>query len=179
MPATQPAQPPVSTPASAPPPIQGNIALQPNAPGLARPNAGPATPVLLFKPSASEVARNAAVTVELQIDNVSELFSAPMRLKYDNKVLKLVEVQRGAFLGGDGQQITFSDSKVEETGTAIINMNRVPGAGGISGSGTLLTLKFVAIGPGVSPVRFEEVTLRDARLETIAVTPPAVAVTVK
>ncbi len=177
------AAPPRTAPALAPTPvpmaIQGGLGATPDAPGLARPSTGPATPVLMFKPSATEVEKNATVTLEVQIDNVTELFSAPMRLKYDNKVLKLVEVQKGAFLGGDGQQITFSDSKVDESGVAIVNMNRVPGAGGISGSGTLLTLKFQAVGAGVSPVRFEEVTLRDARLETIAVTPPAVAVTVK
>lgn len=171
--------PPLMTPAAAPPPVQGDIAARPEMPGLARAGTGPATPALIFKPSATEVARNAQVTVDLQIDNAAELFSAPMRIKYDNKVLKLVEVQRGPFLASDGQQITFSDSKAEDIGTAIINMNRVAGAGGISGSGVLLTLKFQAIGPGVSPVRFEEVTLRDARLETIPVTPPAVAVTVK
>ncbi len=174
-----PAAPPAATPAPAPPPVQGDIAGRPEAPGLARAGTGAATPALIFRPSASEVERDGVVTVDLQIDNVAELFSAPMRIKYDNKVLKLVEVQRGPFLGSDGQQITFSDSKAEDIGTAIINMNRVAGAGGISGSGVLLTLKFQAIGPGVSPVRFEEVTLRDARLETIAVTPPAVAVTVK
>lgn len=174
-----PPPPPATTPASAPPPVQGDIAARPEAPGLARAGTGPATPALIFKPSATEVARNGTVTVDLQIDNVADLFSAPMRIKYDNKVLKLVEVQRGPFLAGDGQQVTFSDSKAEDIGAAIINMNRVAGAGGISGSGVLLTLKFQAIGQGVSPVRFEEVTLRDAKLETIAVTPPAVAVTVK
>lgn len=173
------APPPVTTPASAPPPVQGDIAARPEAPGLARAGTGQATPALIFKPSATEVPRNGTVTVDLQIDNAADLFSAPMRIKYDNKVLKLLEVQRGPFLGSDGQQVTFSDSKAEDAGSAIINMNRVAGAGGISGSGLLLTLKFQAIGPGVSPVRFEEVTLRDARLETIAVTPPAVAVTVK
>ncbi|MBI4890220.1 MAG: hypothetical protein HY821_06310 [Acidobacteria bacterium] len=182
LPAAKPAS-PGTTPALAPTPVpmavQGGLTASPDAPGLARPSMGAATPVLLFKPSATEVAKNATVTVDLQIDNVTELFSAPMRLKYDSKVLKLTEVVKGSFLGGDGQQVTFSESKVDESGMAIVNMNRVPGAGGISGSGTLLTLKFQAVGPGVSPVRFEEVTLRDARLETIAVTPPAVAVTVK
>jgi len=175
----QPAKPAPAPPEQAPPPIAPNLTKTPDIPGLARPSSAPGGPVLALRPTASEVAQNSTVTVNLQVDNVTDLYSAPMRVKYDNKVLKLVEVQRGAFLGGDGQQVTFTESKSEDTGTAIINMNRVPGAGGISGSGTLVTLKFQAIGKGASAISFEELTLRDARLDTIAVTPPSTAVTVK
>ncbi|MBI5085623.1 MAG: hypothetical protein HZB13_13610 [Acidobacteria bacterium] len=162
-----------------PPPVQGNLAQSPDVPGIGRPTAGAGTPVVALRASATEVPQNATVTVSVNVDNVAELFSSPMRLKYDNKVLKLVEISKGAFLGGDGQQITFSESRVDEAGTAIINMNRVPGAGGISGSGTLVTLKFQAVGKGVSAVSFEDLTLRDARLQPIAVTPPSTAITVK
>ena len=165
--------------AAAPPPVQGNLELNQAVPGLGRPSAGPGTPVLALRASAAEVTANATVSVIVQIDNVTELFSAPMRIKYDNKVLKLIEITRGDFMGGDGQQVTFSETKAEAAGTAIINMNRVPGAGGISGSGNLVTLKFQAIGKGVSAISFEEVTLRDARLQSIAVTPPSTAISVK
>jgi general secretion pathway protein D len=164
---------------AAPPPIQGNLELNQAVPGLARPSAGPGTPVLALKASAAEMAMDGTVTVNVQIDNVTELFSAPMRIKYDNKVLKLVEINRGDFLSGDGQQVTFSQTKAEQAGAAIIGMNRVPGAGGISGSGNLVTLKFQAIGKGVSAISFEDLTLRDARLQTITVTPPSTAITVK
>ncbi len=175
---TVPAQ-PSPAPESTPPPVNPDLAKSPDTPGLARPSSASTGLAMSFRPSATEIPQNGTVTVNLQIDNVNDLFSAPMRIKYDNKVLKLVEVQRGAFLGNDGQQVTFSESKAEESGFAIVNMNRVPGAGGISGSGTLLTLKFQAIGKGASPITFEELTLRDARLESIAVTAPSTTVTVK
>jgi hypothetical protein len=102
-----------------------------------------------------------------------------MRINYANKVLKLVEISRGDFLGGDGQQVTFSETKAEEAGAAIISLNRVPGAGGISGSGNLVTLKFQAIAKGVSAISFQDLSLRDARLQSIAVTPPSTAIQVK
>lgn len=162
-----------------PPPVQGNLELNQAVPGLGRPAAGPGTPVLALRASSAEVVTNAIVQVNVQIDNVTELFSAPMRIKYDNKVLKLMEISRGDFLGGDGQQVTFSETKAEQTGAAIIGMNRVPGAGGISGSGNLVTLKFQAIGKGVSAISFEELTLRDARLQSITVTPPSTTISVK
>lgn len=170
---------PPSPLSATPPPIQGNLELNQAVPGLGRPAAGPGTPVLALRASAAEVVTNAMVQVNVQIDNVTELFSAPMRIKYDNKVLKLMEISRGDFLGGDGQQVTFSETKAEQTGSAIIGMNRVPGAGGISGSGNLVTLKFQAIGKGVSAISFEELTLRDARLQSITVTPPSTTISVK
>jgi len=170
---------PPSPLSATPPPVQGNLELSQAVPGLGRPAAGPGTPVLALRASSAEVVTNAIVQVNVQIDNVTELFSAPMRIKYDNKVLKLMEISRGDFLGGDGQQVTFSETKAEQTGAAIIGMNRVPGAGGISGSGNLVTLKFQAIGKGVSAISFEELTLRDARLQSITVTPPSTTISVK
>ena len=62
---------------------------------------------------------------------------------------------------------------------AIIGMNRLPGSGGISGSGTLATLVFQTLAAGSTEIKLEEVTLRDALLQTIQVPPPSVAVTVK
>ncbi|MEM4405400.1 MAG: cohesin domain-containing protein [Nitrososphaerota archaeon] len=112
------------------------------------------------------------------VNNVSELFGAPMRLRYDQQTLRLLDVQRGPFLSGDGQQVVFSDSRDEAGGLVIINMNRVPGAGGISGSGVLLELRFQAIARGSAAIRVEEISLRDARLEPIAAAPPSLAIQV-
>lgn len=171
---------PTTPPQIAPvPAIQSNPGTTPDNPGLGRPTAGPGTPALMLRPSATQVAPAESFSVTLQVDNVTDLFTAPMRVKYDNKVLKLTEVTKGDFMGGDGQQVTFSESKVDAQGMAIVNMNRLPGAGGISGSGTLLTLKFTAVAPGTSQISLTDLTMRDARLQSISVTPPATSVVVK
>ncbi|MEZ5362055.1 MAG: hypothetical protein R2748_06840 [Bryobacterales bacterium] len=34
------------------------------------------------------------------VDNAQQLFSAPMRIRYDQRVLSLVDVARGDFLPG-------------------------------------------------------------------------------
>lgn len=161
------------------PAVQSNPGISPDNPGLGRPTAGPGTPTLLLRPSASQVSPAEAFTVTLQVDNVTDLFTAPMRVTYDNKVLKLVEVTKGDFMGGDGQQVTFSESKVDAQGMAIVNMNRLPGAGGISGSGTLVNLKFTAVAAGTSQITLADLTMRDARLQSIPVTAPVTSITVK
>jgi general secretion pathway protein D len=136
-------------------------------------------PKLAFQASATEVDLNQSVTVNLVIENIQDLFAAPMRIVFDSKVLRLTEVSRGPFLSSDGAQVTFSETKIADPGGVIVSMNRLPGSGGISGQGTLLTLKFQAAGRGVAMLSFEELVLRDGKLNTLSVQPPSMAIRVK
>jgi len=181
-PETAPAKPaeaaaPGQTAPGAPPAPEAAPAKPAQAPAAEEPAAAQG-PRLSWQPSAKEAALNSTVTVRLQVDNVSELFSAPLRIRYEPKVLRLLDVQRGPFLAGDGAQVNFSDSRDEASGLVIVNMNRVPGAGGISGAGILLELKFQAVGRGDGAIRLEDVTLRDAKLEPIPAAPQAVTIRV-
>ena len=171
-----PGQPDPAQPAPAQPP-----ALDPAASPAAPPPGPPPAlgPAVTLRPTALRLQKDGTVSVVVVAENVSELFSAPMRINYNPKVLRLVEVNRGEFLGSDGQQVVFSETKALDEGKAIVNLNRVPGAGGISGSGTLVTLKFQAVAAGESSIGFEELTLRDAKLQPIPVKPAATIVTVQ
>lgn len=122
---------------------------------------------------------NTSLTVRVNVENVKELFAAPMKLTFDNKVLRLIDIRRGPFMSGDGAQVTFDQTKVDSPGMAIVGLNRIAGSGGVSGSGTLVTLVFQAVGAGTTDVKFEELTLRDAKLQSITVTPPVARITVK
>jgi general secretion pathway protein D len=122
---------------------------------------------------------NQTVTVNLVIENVQELFAAPMRIAFDSKILRLTEASRGAFLSSEGAQVTFSETKIADVGGVIVSMNRLPGSGGISGQGTLLTLKFQAVGRGVAMLSFEELILRDGKLNSLNIQPPSMAIRVK
>ncbi len=176
-----PVKPQTAPPAAAPAtqPAKETPAVPPAVPPAAPPAEEPAAaqgPRLLLQPSAREAQLNSTFTVRLQVENVSELFSTPLRIRYDQQVLRLLDVQRGPFLSGDGAQVTFSDSRDEAAGLVIVNMNRVPGSGGITGSGVLLNLKFQAVARGDATIKLEDATLRDARLEAITTASPSVAI---
>ena len=167
-PGVAPPAPPEAAPAETPAPGAGGSA-------LASPPAPPAKVVI--RPSSTEPMLNALVTVNINVENAKELFAAPMKLSFDPKVLRLIEVRRGPFLAGDGAQVTFEPTKLDDG--AIIALNRVAGSGGMTGTGTLVTLLFQAIGRGTSPVAFSELTLRDARLQNIEAEAPPASITVK
>lgn len=162
--------------ANTPPPPPGN-----NDTANANPQPGqPAGETkLTLTPSTSEAQLNGLVTVNVMIQDAKDLFSAPMKLSYDNKVLELLQVRNGGFMARDGQQVIFEPAINGAQGSAIISLNRVPGAGGVSGSGTLVAFLFKAIGKGDSPVNFTEVTLRDAKLQQVQVSPAPVTIRVQ
>lgn len=162
-----------ATPDVTPPPNPEQVP----APAAAPPP--PDAPQVRLSPSAATVRMGETVTVLVTTDKVSDLFSAPMRIRYDPNVLKLEDVQGGDFFKRDGQTAVFQQTKVEDAGLVIIQNNRVPGAGGVSGSGALVQLKFKALTVGNSPIFFEELSLRDAQLRPIDVERPKITVTVQ
>ncbi|MBA3972803.1 MAG: hypothetical protein C0504_01140 [Candidatus Solibacter sp.] len=160
-------------------PVPAIAGLPSGIPGLARPGAGEAGPRVVMTASTTQPAANSLVTVNVNVETVEDLFAAPMRIGYNGKVLKLMDVRRGAFLAQDGAQVTFEKTVTEDPGGAIVSLNRVAGSGGVSGSGTLVTLLFQAIAPGATEVTFNELTLRDAKLQTIAAPPKPITINVK
>ncbi len=142
-------------------------------------SAAPGGPVVSLVPSAGQVAAGSTFTVQMNVANVRDLAAAPMRLKYDPAVLKLVDVQQGGFLGKDNTEVIFSTVPSRQGGETMIQLQRLPGSGGVAGSGTLLTMKFEALAAGTSPIAVAEFTLRDSKLIQIHATAPQTSVVVK
>ena len=168
-PAALPTAPPAGTP-SAPAPT----APAPEAPA---PAAGPVR--LFFNPPNLQTQLSGVVTVALQIDNASDLFAVPMKLKFDPKILRLSSVKEGNLMGGDGQKINFTENTLNDTGDATVVLNRLPGTGGISGSGALVNLTFQAIGRGTSTVTVSDLTLVNSTSNPIVAASPLLSVVVQ
>jgi hypothetical protein len=113
------------------------------------------------------------------VSNVKDLAAAPMRVKYDAAMLKLVEVTAGSFLGELGKQVIFSEVRSRQGGETKIQLQRLAGAGGVDGSGTLLTLKFEAKSPGLASISVADFSLRDSKLQSLQAAPPQTSVVVK
>ena len=132
-----------------------------------------------LSPAITQAQPGGAITIQLEIANAQDLFSAPFHLKYDPQILRLAEVKPGNLLSSDGQKAIFTRNILNDTGDATVNLSRMPDAGGIGGSGVLAVFSFQAIAPGACMVTFSELTARNSKLLPIQAAIPQASVLIK
>lgn len=148
-------------------------------PAEPKPAAAPAGASLTFAPAALEAKAGSNFTATLQANGMSDLYAAAMRVKFDPKALKLVGVERGGLMAMDGQQPLFTRNIQEDAGEVAISITRLPGAGGVSGSGVLATLTFQAVGRGATEITFADLSVRNSQMQPLAAAPPKLAVNIQ
>jgi general secretion pathway protein D len=164
-------------PAGAVPAVTVPAAPPPGVPRVPSPAAGPR---LVFMPPSAQSQLSGAITVTLQAENVHDLFTAsPVRVKWDPKVLRLNEIVPGELLARDNQRVTSAKDIRNDAGEAWITMNRLPGVGGVSGSGALATFSFSAIGKGTTKVTVTDAALKNTQLQPVVVASPEMDVNIQ
>jgi general secretion pathway protein D len=143
----------------------------------------PSTPggaaALAFNPAKVQAQLSNQVTIALQAQNMTDLASVPVKVRWDPKVLRLEMISPAALLTQDGKILAPSLDIRNDTGDASIEVNRVAGAGGVNGTGPLLQLTFTAVGKGTTTVSVTEATLKNSTRQPIMVQTPSVSVTVQ
>ena len=164
--------PPVMTPPGAPAPAPGISPGPPPAPPTG-------APAITFAPSSASVPLSGPLSVNLNAQNVADLFSAgPVRLKWDPKLLRLNQIAPGDFMKQDGQNPPVIDIR-NDTGEATISVSRTPGRRELMDPGVLATLSFIAIGKGSGSVNVVEAPLKDSKQKLIAAAVPVLTFTVQ
>jgi len=159
------------SPAAAPGANGTSAAVTPSTPGGAA--------VLAFNPARVQAQLSNQVAIALQAQNMTDLASVPVKVRWDPKVLRLEMISPGALLTQDGKILAPSLDIRNDTGDASIEVNRVAGAGGVNGTGPLLQLTFTAVGKGTTTVSVTEATLKNSTQQPILVQMPSVSVTVQ
>ncbi len=153
------------------------------APAATLPAVTPATPggaaALAFSPGTVQAKLSSQVKLVLEAQNMADLASVPVKVRWDPKVLRLEMISPGALLTEDGKIVAPSLDIRNDTGDASIEVSRVAGAAGVSGSGPLLQLTFTAVGKGTGNVTVTEAGLKNSKQQAITVQPPTVTVEVQ
>jgi general secretion pathway protein D len=170
-PAAQPAGQPQSAPAPAPVPAN-----PPAAPNAAAPS-GPAT--FNFDPASITQATGSTFAVNVILTGAQNAYSVPLQISYDPKMLQVVNVSNGGFLSQDGQAVALVHRDDDTSGTLQITATRPPGAGGISGQGTIVTLTLVAKAAGQSTLTIARGGVRDPGMQSVPAAGSAVTVTIQ
>ena len=169
-------------PAAAPPKPVATLPVAPPPPPATPAPQSPAAqagPRLIFMPSAVSAAVGAPVNVAIRLEQTPDLFQAPIKIKFDPRILRLNDVAPGDLLTRDNQKIMSTKDIRNDSGEATLTLSRVPGSKGISGSGTLATLSFTAVGQGSTQIAVIDLALKNSQMQPIAVTPPPLNVVVQ
>ena len=141
-------------------------------------NAG-GTPSFLFDPPTIQAVKGNTFAVNLLISGAQNVYSVPVQVNYDPKMLQLVNVSNGSFLSQDGQVVTLVHREDETLGQSQITATRPPGSGGVSGQGAVVTMTFEAKANGQTPLTVTRGGARDPGLQPITVNGAQAAVTIQ
>ncbi|HEY1677251.1 MAG TPA: cohesin domain-containing protein [Candidatus Sulfotelmatobacter sp.] len=175
---------PVAAPAGqsgSPAPANQAPSIRPVGPGnsgTAAPNTAPAAN-FLFDPPTVQATKGNTFVVNLLISGAQNVYSVPVQLNYNPKLLQLVNVSNGGFLSQDGQAVGLVHREDEALGQAQITATRPPGSGGVSGQGAVVTMTFMAKEDGQSPITITRGGARDPGLQAITVNGAQAAVTIQ
>ena len=166
-----------AAPAAAP---SGTAATAPARPNPVQPPGGAnTTPSFLFDPPTIQTTKGNTFMVNLLISGAQNVYSVPVQVNYDPKMLQLVNVSNGGFLSQDGQAVALVHREDEAIGQSQITATRPPGSGGVSGQGAVITMTFEAKASGQTPLTITRGGARDPGLQAITVNGAQASVTVQ
>jgi general secretion pathway protein D len=154
----------------------------PQAPALQPPAAPPATPPagarLVFVPGSVSVGPNTPFTVNVELNGAADAFSiSPLRVKWDPAVLRLTDITPGDLLSRNGGAVNSIKDVRNDAGEATLNISRA--SGGVTGSGPVAVLNFVAVAPGNGSVTVTEMGLKNTQSQAVPVSLGSVSVAVQ
>lgn len=184
MPGAAPAKPVEGVPTTPPPPPAEPVPEQPKPEAAppketAAPPEAPGQARVVFLPGSATVQPNGTVVATLQLEGGTDVFSVPIQIRWDPKILRLNDVARGGMFAAGGQQPIFTRNVRNEDGEATVLLNRLPGTQGVSGSGALVVLRFQAVAAGETQVTVPEITLRNSQMQAAPVAAPVMKITVQ
>ena len=124
-----------------------------------------AAPILSLTPSSTSVGVGGTFSIDVNVSDVQDLYGFQFDLNFDQSLLSPLGVTEGSFLSqGVSGSTDFLAGVDNGTGTIEFTLGLLLGAvPGVSGSGTLATLAFMAIAPGNTDFSLSELILLDSQ----------------
>jgi len=163
----------------------GSVAVPQPAPAAAAPpepqlmQRGQGQASFAFDPPTLTPKVGSTFTVNVMMNGAQNVYSVPLQLTYDPKLLQVVNVSNGGLLSQDGQIVTVTHREDDSTGTMQVMATRPPGANGVSGQGPVLTLTFMAKAPGQTSLAIARGGAKDPAMQALPVNGAAATVTIQ
>lgn len=118
------------------------------------------------QPSSQTVNGGKNFSLDVNVD-ITDLYAFQFDLSFNPAVLSAISITEGWFLTSGSTY--FIPGDIDNTlGTIAFTVDTLVGAtSGVTGSGTLASINFTALGPGASPVGLSNIGLLDSSLNDI------------
>ena len=141
--------------------ILGGLALLMLAAGCNGSSSGSGgTPIsrVSISPSVEEVASGVTFSRTVEVQDIGDSFYIAFDLTFDPNVIQFVNASEGPFFTGNAADPTSVQAALQDgvQGRLTIGLTRLGLIGNVSGTGTLMTLVFQAVGQGTSQLVFEQ-----------------------
>ena len=133
----------------------------------------------MFDPANVTQAPGSTFAINVLLKGAQNVYSVPLQVSYDPKILQVVNVSNGGLLSQDGQIVTLVHRDDDTTGALQVTATRPPGATGITGQGVVVTLTFMAKASGQSTLAISKGGARDPAMQALPVAGAAATVTVQ
>ncbi len=112
---------------------------------------------------------------KVNVQNVADLYSAPIQISYDPEKLSFEKAEEGDFLQQGETATFFTQTHLADSGRIALGLKRGQGATGAAGSGTLADLHFKTVAAGTVQLDIVRQGLRDSQgksldIETTGIT---------
>lgn len=123
---------------------------------------------LYVNPAENTVNKGEFITINIEIQGVTNLFSYETKLGYDKTILEPVTIEEGPFIQDQttSPQGTLFLSSVEE-GYVVVACMTLGNYPGVNGSGTLLSITFNVTKTGTSALHLYDSILLDSNIAEI------------
>ena len=175
---SRPQPPPSAAPAVQPAPAPQPAPEAPPAPPT-QPQASQGGASFTFDPANVSQAPGSTFAVNVMLSGAQNVYSVPLQVSYDPKVLQVVNVSNGGLLSQDGQAVALVHRDDDNAGALQITATRPPGANGVSGQGSVVTLTFMAKARGQSALTISKGGARDPGMQPMPVAGAVATVTVQ
>jgi general secretion pathway protein D len=124
---------------------------------------------LRLRPDAVTLKPGEAASIQVELENVEDLFSASLMFRYDPKLIAVEDVQHGDFLSGGTQEVAIVQRIDKEKGQAGIFTTRQPNTAGVNGKGMLLSLTVRRLAEGPAVLELVDAATRSPRQKILPV----------
>ena len=121
---------------------------------------------LSITPSSSTPAVGSTFQVSVAATNAHDVHEVPLQLRFDPRVLSLVNVDSGDLLSHDGQPVALVH-RDEGNGMVTVSAGRPPQTPGVNGAGVVCTFTFKALATGDSPLSLVKIGAKDSKGTTL------------